>query len=212
MLDKVEVDREALDRIHALCEANMEDRRLSLKMSRMTVIQGRPRLRDRVSSELRTEERKVQVDTLLETWESFTGFCYKHQFGPALSERVKSRLYFLASQTRWPWDKYIETVLPSAGPIRDKVIAHPITMPDLPVIVRVIEALSMDGSAPFPQMNEFRKECFQSFPVTHVQRMTLSQVCNEEQEREVQVEEEEQAIPPEEEQEGLAYEVVEERG
>jgi hypothetical protein len=37
-------------------------------------------------------------------------------------------------------------------------------------------ALSMDGSQPFLQMTEFRKECFQSFPVTHVQRMSLSQV------------------------------------
>jgi hypothetical protein len=43
-------------------------------------------------------------------------------------------------------------------------------------ILRVIEGLSMDGSAPFPQMTEFRKECFQSFPVTHVQMMTLSQI------------------------------------
>jgi hypothetical protein len=34
----------------------------------------------------------------------------------------------------------------------------------------------MDGSAPFPLLTEFRKECFQSFPVTAVQRMTLSQI------------------------------------
>jgi hypothetical protein len=176
VLDKCEVDVAALEQVHALTQASQEDRRLSLKMSRMTVIQGRPRLRDRVSSELKTEERKAQVDTLLETWESYTGFCYKHQFPPTLSERVKSRLYFLASQTRWDWPNYVRTVLPSGGPMLDKVVAHPITQPDLPVVLRVLEGLSMDGSAPFPQMTEFRKECFQSFPVTHVQRMTLSQV------------------------------------
>ena len=34
----------------------------------------------------------------------------------------------------------------------------------------------MDGSAPFQQMTDFRRECFQSFPVTHVQKMTLSQI------------------------------------
>jgi hypothetical protein len=152
VLDKCEVDVAALNQIHALIQATLEDRRLSLKLSRMTVIQGRPRLRDLVSSELKTEERKAQVDTLLETWESYTGFCYKHQFPPTLSERVKSRLYFLASQSRWEWQKYVVMVL------------------------RVLEGLSMDGSAPFPQMTDFRKECFQSFPVTHVQRMTLSQV------------------------------------
>ena len=173
------MDKEALDQTQALLQASMEDKRLSLKLSRMTVIQGRPRLRDRVSSELRTEERKAQVDTLLDTWESYTGFCYKHQFPPTLSERVKSRLYFLASQTRWDWGKYVGVVLPSGGAVVQKVISHPITQPDLQVILRAIEELSMDGSAPFPQMTEFRKECFQSFPVTHVQKMTLSQVRGE---------------------------------
>ena len=34
----------------------------------------------------------------------------------------------------------------------------------------------MDGSPPFQEMTDFRKDCFQSFPVTHVQRMTLSQI------------------------------------
>ena len=117
------------------------------------------------------------MDTLLDTWESYTGFCYKHQFPPTLSERIKSRLYFLASQTRWDWRPHVEAVLPSgAGALLDKVRAHPITQPDLPVILRVLEALSMDGSPPFEQMTAFQRACFQSFPVSHAQRMTLSQV------------------------------------
>ena len=175
-MDKCTVDSRGLEQTLALSQASMEDHKLSLKLSRMTVVVGRPRLRDRVSSVLKTEERKAQVDSLLETWESYTGFTYKHQFPPTLSERVKARLYFLASQTRWEWGKYVETVLPSGGPLIGRVMAHPITQPDLPVILRVIEGLSMDGSPPFPQMTAFRTACFQSFPVTHVQKMTLSQV------------------------------------
>jgi hypothetical protein len=116
------------------------------------------------------------VDTLLDTWESYTGFCYKHQFPPTLSERIKSRLYFLASQTRWEWRQHVSAVLPSGGALMDKVKSHPITQPDLGVILRVLENLSMDGSPPFRQMTAFQTSCFQSFPVTHVQRMTLSQV------------------------------------
>lgn len=117
------------------------------------------------------------MDTLLDTWESYTGFCYKHQFPPTLSERIKSRLYFLASQTRWDWRPHVEAVLPSgAGALLDKVKAHPITQPDLPVILRVLEALSMDGSPPFEEMTAFQRSCFQCFPVSHAQRMTLSQV------------------------------------
>lgn len=116
------------------------------------------------------------MDTLLDTWESYTGFCYKHQFPPTLSERIKSRLYFLASQTRWEWRQHVSAVLPSGGALMDKVKSHPITQPDLGVILRVLENLSMDGSPPFRQMTAFQTSCFQSFPVTHVQRMTLSQV------------------------------------
>lgn len=176
VLAQCEVDTKGLEQTHALCQASMEDRKLSLKMSRMTVMEGRPRLRDRVTSELRTEERKAQVDTQLDTWESYTGFSYRHQFPPTLSEKVRSKLYFLASQTRWDWAKYVEAVLPAGGPLCSRVAAHPVTQPDLQVILRVLEGLSMDGSAPFEKMTEFRKACFQSFPVTHVQRMTLSQV------------------------------------
>jgi len=108
--------------------------------------------RDRLSSTLKTEERKAQVDTMLDTWESYTGFCYKHQFPPTLSDRVKSRLYFLASQTRWEWSKHLHKILSSSAPLLDKVAMHPITQPDLPVIIRVIENLSMNGSAPFTQV------------------------------------------------------------
>ena len=175
-LQHCEVDTAALEQTQQLVQASMDDRKLSLKMSRMTVIQGRPRLRDRVTSVLKTEERKAQVDTQLETWESYTGFSYKHHFPVTLSEKIRSKLYFLASQTRWDWGQYVETVLPGGGALCQRVAAHPITQPDLPVLLRVIEGLSMDGSPPFQQMTDFRKECFGSFPVTHVQRMTLSQI------------------------------------
>ena len=117
-----------------------------------------------------------KVDTLLDTWESYTGFCYKHMFPPTLSERIKSRLYFLASQTRWDWRPHVDAVLPSGGALLDKVKAHPITQPDLPVILRVLETLSMDGSPPFREMTAFQGSCFQCFPVSHAQRMTLTQV------------------------------------
>ncbi len=176
MLDKCKVDGARLEQTQALAQAAAEDKKVCLGLSRMTVIQGRLRLRDRVSTLLKTDERKAQVDTLLDTWESYTGFAYKHRFPPTLSEKVRSKLYFLASQTRWDWTKYVEVVLPTGGVLCKKVAEHPITQPDLQVIQRVIEGLGMDGSPPFKAMTEFRKECFSSFPISHVQRMTLSQI------------------------------------
>ena len=176
VLEKCVVDVATLDQTHQLILATIDDRKLSLKMSRMTVIQGRPRLRDRVASELKTEERKAQMDTKLETWDSYRGFCYLHQFPINLSEKIRSKLYFLCAQTTWPWASHIKTILPSGGTLCDRLASRPVVQPDLPVILRVIEGLSMDGSPPFEKMTLFRKECFTSFPVTFVQRLTLSQI------------------------------------
>ncbi len=176
VLERCKPDKARLEQTLALATAAMEAKKIGLAQSRMQVMKGRPRLRDRVASVLKTDERKAQVDVLLETWESYSGFCYKHQFPPTLSERIKSRLYFLASQTRWDWRQHVHKVLPTGGHLLEKVRAHPITQPDLPVIIRVLESLGMDGAPPFQQMTAFRGACFQSFPVVHVQRMTLSQV------------------------------------
>jgi len=61
LLDRCTVETRALEQTLQMCRAAREERTLNLKMSRMTVMEGRPRLRDRVSSVLKTEERKAQV-------------------------------------------------------------------------------------------------------------------------------------------------------
>ena len=61
MLDRCKVDVAKLEQTLALSKAATEEKKLSLTLSRMTVIQGRPRLRDRVTSVLKTDERKAQV-------------------------------------------------------------------------------------------------------------------------------------------------------
>ena len=55
------MDVQKLEQTLALAKVAAEDKKMSLSLSRMTVIQGRPRLRDRVASVLHTEERKAQV-------------------------------------------------------------------------------------------------------------------------------------------------------
>ncbi len=61
VLDRCKVDTARLEQTLLLSKAAMEDKRVSLGLSRMAVIQGRPRLRDRVSRLLKTDERKTQV-------------------------------------------------------------------------------------------------------------------------------------------------------
>ncbi len=176
VLKRAQVDARTLGENLVIVRAKHEERKLCMKMKSMVAVQGRPRLRDRVKNLLKTDERKTQVDITLSTWESYVGFCYLHSFPPTLSEAVKTRLYFLASQTRWRWREHLAKVLPSGGGILDRVGQHPVTQPDVSVLTRVVDGLSMDGCPPFPEMTEFRARCFQSFAVSQTQTMTLTTV------------------------------------
>lgn len=176
VLRKAHVDIKTLGQNLSIVRAKREEKKLCMQLKSMVAVQGRPRLRDRVKSLLKTDEHKTQVDISLNTWESFTGFCYLHCFPPTLSDAVKTRLYFLASQTRWPWREQLAKVLPSGGSILDRVGQHPVSQPDVSVLTRVIDGLCMDGCPPFQEMNDFRSRCFQSFPVSHTQTMTLTLV------------------------------------
>ena len=172
VLQHAVVNTGSLERALSVIRASREERRLNLQLKSMTVIQGRPRLRDRAAV---TEEYKSDTDMKLKTWESYRAWSYKHSLPSTLSEGIRMRLYFLAAQTAWPWRDHLKTVIQSA-PIAVKVAAYPVTQPDVPVLIQVIETLSMDGQAPFQELTDFRTGCFQSFPMSHTQRMTLTQV------------------------------------
>lgn len=116
------------------------------------------------------------MDQDLNTWDSYTGFCYKHQFPPTLNENVKVKVYFLASQTQWPWRDHVERVLTSSKALAHKVVQHPVSHPEIPCLIKVIERLGMDGTPPFDEMTTFRAVGFASFPLSFTQGLTLTQV------------------------------------
>jgi hypothetical protein len=153
----------------AISKAIKDDTKLSLQMSRMQVVQGRPRLRDRL------ENPHQRSDSSFNSWETYTGFCYKHQFPPTLSENIKTKLYFMASQVKWDWRAHSHKVAPGATMILAKVAEFPVTQPDVAVLIRVIENMSMEGKSPFNELNQFRSKCFQSFASSQVQKMSLTQ-------------------------------------
>jgi len=176
VLGHMSVNVNALQQNLAIVRARHEERKLCLKMKSVVSIQGRPRLRDRLSSTFNTQENKMQADIALSTWESYAGWSYLHTLPTTLSEGVKHRLYFLSSQTSWEWAKYLSRVLPAADGILAKVAQYPVTNPDQPIILKVITQLRMDGSAPFPELTDFKVKCFAALPMSHVQRMTQSEI------------------------------------
>ena len=145
----------------------------AMRLKQLTVYSGRPRLRDRATT---TEEQKARLDSSMGTWESYVGFCQLHQFPNVLSETVKGKLYFLASQTTWEWRPHVPSILKHEGGLCERLGQYPVSRPDLRLLQRCIDALCMDGRPPFQQMVDFKNRCFRSFPVSLSQRMTLSQV------------------------------------
>lgn len=171
-----QVDTETLQQNRILLQSKKEEKRLCLQLKSVASIKGRPRLRDRVKTSLHTEENKMQADLSLSTWESYAGWCYLHTFPPTLSENVKAKLYFLSAQAHWPWQKHLTKVLATASQVTAKVAQYPVTQPDLSVILRVISSLSMDGTPPFPELTDFRVRCLSALPISHIQRMPLSEI------------------------------------
>lgn len=172
MLENCKVDTVFLEQNVLSIQRHKEDIHQSLQLSRMQVIQGRPRLRDKLSQD---KVAKAKSQLLLNEWDHFAGFCYKHQFPPTLSDNVKHKLYFLACQTNWDWMSHVHKILPSAPQIVAKVKEYPIAQPEHHVLIRVIEGVSMEGRPPFPLLNLFRSRCFLSFAQSQVENMSYTQ-------------------------------------
>jgi hypothetical protein len=161
---------EAQCRVASARRADLSD---AFRLKSLSCYLGRPRLRDRARP---TEEQKVSMDVALGTWETYVGFCQLHQFPNVLSETVKTRLYFLASQTQWEWPPFVSQVMRYEGGLCGRIGQYPVSRPDLPVLHQVVESLCMDGAPPFEEMTAFKNQCFGSFPVSSVHRLTLTQV------------------------------------
>jgi len=97
---------------------------LELKQTRQKQLMtcGRPVLRDLLE---RTEEDKLNLDIRLQTWESYAAFCMKHQFPNVMSDITKQKLYFLAAQTKWDWQTYVQILIGHQGELSEQVFLFP---------------------------------------------------------------------------------------
>jgi hypothetical protein len=169
------VNEQVLSQTLTTIQSQREEHKMNLKLRNMQMVALRPRLRDKLKTSLLAEHHKEQVDSKMGTWDSYTGFCHAHRFPNTLSDRIKRQLYFLAAQTRWDWTPFVQNLIDSKE-IEDKVKKLPVLQADMGIINWVIGNLSMDGRPPFKEMMSFKARCFVSFPVVHVQQMTLTQV------------------------------------
>ena len=169
------VNEQALAQTLTTIQSQREEHRLNLKLRNMQMVALRPRLRDKLKTSLLAEHHKEQVDSKMGTWDSYIGYCHAHRFPNTLSDKIKRQLYFLAAQTRWDWTPFVQRLIDSKE-IEEKVKQLPVLQADMGILNWVIENISMDGRPPFKEMMAFKARCFVSFPIVHVQQMTLTQV------------------------------------
>lgn len=171
---KVDLERISIQLRNTVLNKDSHSEALKIRDMMLNRQNGRPRLRDKLKI---TSKKQLCLDTALGTTESYVAWCQVLQFPNILSETVKTRLYFMAAQTSWRWREHLQDVLKqNSEDICSKIEKYPVSQPDLNVISNVIGNMCMDGTAPFPEMIEFKNKCFKNFPVSHVQKMNLSQV------------------------------------
>ena len=166
MLAECEVETGELSRHAQFLSRQTENLRQSLALKSIQSFQGRPRLRERMA---RIENQNVDV------WDTFTGFCYHHRFPNSFSDRIKRQLYFLAAQTRWPWQPHVAAFVPTKDELHSNLQAKQVQNPEQHIIGGVIDSLCMDGLPPFEALLEFKRSCFDSFPLSEVNKMNMTQ-------------------------------------
>jgi hypothetical protein len=172
IIENAHVDVDTLQQTMRAIMKEKEDRTMHLRIKSIQLTSLRPRLRDKMQTSL---EDKEDADARTGTWNTYKGFCHIHRFPNNMSERIKKLLYFMASQTNWDWNNYVNKVIQNRD-LELRIVQRPITHPDVPELLCVINTLSMDGKKPFAELMAFKIKAFTNFPVVFVQSMSLTQL------------------------------------
>lgn len=140
------------------------------RMKQIRVASGRPRLRSKLST-IQKETRSVfDLD-------SFPTWCQAIRFPNVFSLHTKHRLYFLMSQCNIPDPlEHIHTITNDTFVCNALKTAH-VKKPDHDVLHRVIISLRLVDE-PFKDLQDFRCECMNAFPVTQLNAMRLNNLLH----------------------------------
>ena len=140
------------------------------RMKQIRVSGGRPRLRSKLSSIQRESRSVFDMD-------SFPTWCQCIRFPNVFSLHTKHKLYFLMSQAHIPEpldhvhtitnDTYVSNALKTAA----------VKKPDQDILHRVILSLRLVDE-PFKELQEFRCDCMNAFPITQLNAMRLNDLLH----------------------------------
>ena len=107
---------------------------------------------------------------------TFESFCDRVRFPNNMSRLLRIRCYLLAAQSHcFDYTKHTHKLVPQD--VSHTVNENAIVFPDTNALYLGINTLAMN-TAPFPELNMFREQCFNAFALVHKRKLTLTQVSH----------------------------------
>lgn len=143
--------------------------KMAMKQKYMQISQGRPRLRDRV--------HKSAMDSGLLSYEnvdSFDSWCVRTRFPPTTSLQIRRKAYFLMSQTKLEPERFMKLLMGS-DELASRALSCKISRPE-PAVLSEVTASVKIFTEPFPQIAQFRSECFNALAYTQSLDLTMQRL------------------------------------
>jgi hypothetical protein len=147
-----------------------EELSTSFRMKQIRMIGGRPRLRSKLT-DIQREARSV-FDMY-----TFVSWGQAIRFPNVFSHHTKQRLYFLMSQVHIPNVLDHVHTITRDGYVCNALQSAFVQKPEHDVLHRVIVSMKLVDE-PFKELQDFRCECMNAFPVTQLNSMRLNDMLH----------------------------------
>lgn len=140
-----------------------------------SMARDRVRLRDRIpkATNMKWKTKVACSAESQEALDSFNGWVARVRFPQITTRRMKLNAYFIKCQTNLNHDPYVQKHY--IADVAEIIIKNNVTIPETCVIKNVIDSLRMHVQ-PFPELIEFRRECFAGFAQKDSRGLTWLQI------------------------------------
>jgi hypothetical protein len=154
-------------------ELSLQDVMKQRKMQNLT--RDRVRLRERIpkSENVKWKSQRICSAESQEALDSFNGWIARVRFPQITTRRMKLNAYFIRCQPNMDHAFHINKHY--IHDVAAIILQHPITIPETNVVRNVIDSIRMHMQ-PFPELVEFRRECFAGFAQKDSRGLTWLQI------------------------------------
>ena len=154
-------------------ELSLQDVMKQRKIQNLT--RDRVRLRDRIpkGGNIKWKSQRICSAESQQALDSFNGWIARVRFPQITTRRMKLNAYFIRCQPDMDHSSHINKHY--VQDVASIILEHPISIPETNVVRSVIDSIRMHIQ-PFPELVEFRRECFGGFAQKDSRGLTWLQI------------------------------------